>query len=260
MTTAKPQSISGLKGKQIVAHDTDDLLDALAGDITAFALHRIREAGVFHLALSGGSTPQRLYQLLVIDPSYRQFPWEQTHLWIVDERCVPLDDDRSNYGMIQALIVDHTPIPESHVHPMPVMQSDGDHTYEQELRTQLAAAGVEDRLDYVLLGMGGDAHTASLFPESPALAERRDWVVFNDAPTIAAPRPRMTMTYPLINAARRIALLVTGESKRATLQHLRLLASDIQHAPVTGIEPTHDDAQLIWYLDQLALTENPSAT
>jgi len=246
------KATQGLTGRRIIIPDTDDLVDRVAAELQQTALSRASTAGAFHLALSGGSTPQALYQRLMIDPRYRAFPWKYTHLWIVDERVVPFDHDKSNYNMIREMIIEHSDIPAENVHPMPVMDDGGDQQYEADLHEALDHPAITGRLDYVLLGMGGDGHTASLFPRTAALAERDRWVVINDGETVAEPRPRMTMTYPLINAARFIGILVTGEGKYATLQHVSLAKDDVQRFPITGVHAVHEDTQLIWYLDHAA--------
>lgn len=243
---------SGLPGQRVICETSDELIDRLAGDIQEVAKLRVEAAGAFHLALSGGSTPQALYRRLMVDPTYRNLPWDRTHLWLVDERCVNENDDRLNFNMIRELIVDHSDIPASHVHPMPVLEADGDRQYESDLRHHLENDEARSRLDLILLGMGADGHTASLFPQTPALTETRRWVRFNDGDTVADPRPRMTMTYPLINAARRIAVLVTDQNKHATLQHVNATAAsgpDVQRYPITGVRPTHESAWMMWYLD-----------
>lgn len=251
-------AIAGLKGRACVLEDTDELIDRLATDLLGRAIGRFREAGVFHLALSGGSTPKVLFRRLVIDPTYRVIDWTRTHVWVVDERCVPPDDERLNFRTMRELLVDHVPIPADHVHPMPVLERDGDRAYEIDLREAVRetdVAGVP-RLDYVLLGMGGDGHTASLFPHTPALYEKERLVVFNDGETVADPRPRMTMTYPLINAARTIAPLVTGSAKHPMLQRIVAAGKSTRHIdglPITGVQPSHDDGELIWYLDHAAV-------
>ncbi len=239
----------GLRGKRIIEPDLDDLIDILAMDIMGIARNRAGLAGAFHLALSGGSTPRVLYQRLMIDPRFRGFPWQQTHLWIVDDRCVPFEDEKSNWKMIREMIVDHVPIPPAQVHPMMVLDPAGDVQYETALRAALGAQRVENRLDFILLGMGPDAHTASLFPCTPALNESQRWVVFNDGDTVVAPRPRLTMTYPIINSARNIAILATGESKFPTLQTITAAPDDVQQFPINGVRPSHEDTQLTWYLD-----------
>lgn len=238
----------GLRGKRVILSEVEEVVDRLAEDLVRFAQRRVSQTGEFHLALSGGSTPRALYQQLIIDPRYRSFPWKQTHLWIVDERVVPFDSEQSNWKMIRESIVEHVPMPEANAHPMPVLDAEGDRDYERDLRAALAERS-GGRLDFVLLGMGGDGHTASLFPRTAALHEKQRWVVFNDGPTIAAPRPRMTMTYPLLNGAREVAILVTGDAKHGTLQHVSVAGEDLERFPVTAIAPRFDDAELTWYLD-----------
>lgn len=249
-------ALRGLPGARVITPDVEDLVDWVARDMAWLAHRRMHEAGVFHLALSGGSTPQTLYRRLMTDPRYRLFPWRRTHLWIVDERCVGFDDDRSNFKLIRELIVEHCDVPASYVHPMPVLEEAGAEKYESQMRRALGTPEIDNRLDYVLLGMGSDAHTASLFPRTPALTERERWVLLNDGDAVAPPRPRMTMTYPLINSARRIGVLVTGEGKHATLQQVALAAGtgkpEVQRLPITGIKPIYDDAELVWYLDYAA--------
>jgi len=249
------QATAGLPGRRVIEPDADKLVDKLAEDLLSTANRRVGSAGVFHLALSGGSTPQALYRHLIIDPRYRTFPWPRTHLWIVDDRCVDFDDERSNYKMIRELIVDHVTMEPQQVHPMPVLETEGDQAYERDLREMLNADGGDGRLDMALLGMGGDGHTASLFPDTPALGETERWVLFNDGESVASPRPRMTMTYPLINGARTIAALITGTSKTPKLMEAARAAQQpidaetVRALPIAGVAPAHTDAELVWYLD-----------
>jgi 6-phosphogluconolactonase len=148
----------------------EELIDAMAADLLFQAKACVRTFGDFQLALSGGSTPEPFYRRLMYDPSYRDLPWKRTHLWLVDERCVPEDDERSNFKMIHETIVAHSDIPREQVHPMSAAKEGADAAYEQELRDILGwREKGHDRLDFVVLGMGADGHTASLFPGSPAL-------------------------------------------------------------------------------------------
>lgn len=235
---------------QVVIEATDDLLfDRLGHDMTDVALKAVKARGVFHVALSGGSTPEPFYMRLCTDPRFRLFPWQQTHLWIVDERRVPADDDKLNFKMIQSVLVNHVPIRSKQVHAMPVQEADAAARYEADLRKLLPTG----RLDFVLLGMGDDGHTASLFPGSEALHEQDRWIVANEGPRVTPP-PRLTMTYPLLNAAHYVAVLAT-QAKKATMLRLiekQLQASgpDPQKYPVTGIKPTR--GTLAWYLDAAA--------
>lgn len=263
-----------LPGVVVVRPSKDDAIDAAAAEMLLHAQNCVRQFGQFHLALSGGSTPIPLYERLMIDPALRSFPWESTHIWIVDERRVPFDDERSNFRAVNEILGDHSGIPASHIHPILAMSDDADTAYELELRRQLGKRDRgHERLDYVLLGMGSDGHTASLFPRSPALrfGERPPRLVrINSGPTVTPP-DRVTMTFDLINASRFVAILVTGGSKRATIQRIAdawkrsrertapgahdgrpawSLPADpqvVQELPVMGVRPVA--GVLRWYLD-----------
>lgn len=262
-----------LPGTIHVAATADELYDDLALALMAIAVESVAARGVFQLALSGGSTPEPFYMRLVTDPRFRAVPWRQTHAWMVDERRVAEDDPKSNFGMIRETLLDHVPIRKRQVHPMPVLTEDPATIYEKELAEAFelpppsapgpapgrgrvggeASSGPLPRLDWVLLGMGDDGHTASLFPGSPALHERWRWIAVNDGPGVTPP-PRVTMTYPLLNAARNLAVLVVGARKAITLQRiasqLRTGGPDPEHWPITGVQP--DSGTLAWYLDAAA--------
>lgn len=249
-----------LPGTVAVRPGPDTVIDAIAADLLIHASNCVRTFGDFHLALSGGSTPLPLYERLMIDPRYRDFPWTRTHLWIVDERRVPFDDDRSNFKHISEILSDHSGIPQNQLHPMFAMQVDADLAYEKSLRETLGwRERGQDRLDFVLLGMGADAHTASLFPQSPALLaelnaqpdspDSHRLVRINAGPNVTPP-DRVTMTFRLINASRFIAFMVTGKSKRETIA--RVVAGSENgvspaELPVLGVRPS--GGELRWYLD-----------
>ena len=241
-----------LPGSVHVSPDTEALFEALGETMMSSALDAVEQRGVFHVALSGGGTPEPFYIRLLTDPKFRLMPWAKTHLWIVDERCVPEDHDKSNIKMIREALSDHAGIPEDQVHPMPVLADDPAGDYEDQLSKafdMIPADGVP-QLDWVLLGMGGDCHTASLFPESPALTSTR-WIDSNDGEKVVPP-PRVTMTYPLINAAREIAVLAVGGGKTAALTRVATQiesgSPDIVNIPISGIAPDN----LTWYLDNAA--------
>lgn len=254
-----------LTGTAIVRRDVDTMVDALAADLFIHAHNCVRTFGDFHLALSGGSTPIALYRRLMIDPQYRDLPWSRTHLWIVDERRVPFDDERSNYKMINEFLGDHSGIPPEQVHPMFALADDADEQYQATLREVLGwREKGHDRLDFVLLGMGGDGHTASLFPQSPALLDTlegrsTELVRINAGPKVTPP-DRVTMTLPLINASRFIAVMVSGEGKRAALERVQASVRKTAKAetaatlPILGVVPVGGGAggELRWYLDQAA--------
>src|SRR5690606_18606296 len=160
--------------------------------------------------------------------------------WVVDERRVPEDDARYNYRMISEALLDHVPLRSRQRHPMPVLVEDPASQYEAELRRVVDPNAPVPQLDFIVLGMGDDAHTASLFPHSPALAERERLIAVNAGERVTPP-DRVTMTFPLLNAARRIAVLVTGEKKAPTIQRidtqLRTAGPDPVALPITGIHP-----------------------
>ncbi|MCE9590627.1 MAG: 6-phosphogluconolactonase [Planctomycetes bacterium] len=254
-----------LPGHVHVAATADALFDDLGHALLGAAEEAVRERGVFHLALSGGSTPEPFYVRLVTDPQFRMLPWKQTHLWMVDERRVPETDERSNFRMIRETLADHVPTPRRQVHPMPVLHEEAAREYE---RTMSAAFGLAmpagdqpldpagplvPRLDFVLLGMGDDAHTASLFPGSAATTVVHRWITANDGPGVTPP-PRLTMTFPLLNGARSLAVLVVGAKKHATLRRVELQlktgGASPSLLPITSIDPVR--GELVWYLDAAA--------
>lgn len=243
---AEPEAPS-LPGTCMLRRDVDEVTYAIAADLLIHANNCVRAFGDFHLALSGGSTPMPLYARLMTDPAFRMFPWNRTHIWIVDDRCVEPHDDRSNYKHIHEYFADHSGIPASNLHPMPVMEHDGDVRYERELQQTLAwREKGHDRLDFVLLGMGDDGHTASLFPHSPALDSADRLITFNRGPAVTPP-DRMTMTYRLINASRFIAVMVTGAKKAQTIAQVAGHGASPRDLPILGIKPL--GGTLRWYLD-----------
>ena len=246
--------VPALPGGVNVGADEEDVQERLGRDLVVAAKQAVGARGVFHLALSGGGTPMPFYRRLMIDPLFRELPWSHTHLWIVDERRAPFDSDLNNFRHIHELVVDHVDMARSHVHPIPVDREDAAEAYEDDLRETLALGGSpgdpdRGRLDFVLLGMGGDGHTASLFPHTAALNEEVRWVVDNDGPSVVPP-PRVTMTYPLINAARSVAFLVLGSGKAEMIRRVAKDADGFETLPCKGIRPRN--GELVWYLDRAA--------
>lgn len=250
-----------LSGNVVIESRLDRLYDRLAGDLRAVAEAAVGNRGVFHLALSGGSTPRPLYERLVVPSIADHMPWSHTHLWVVDERRVSEDDERSNIRMIRHSLADRVPIPADRVHPMPVLEQDPATRYEHELAEAFgiqppsSPSGATDppRLDFVLLGMGDDGHTASLFPLSSALGVRDRWIAVNDGAGVTPP-PRVTMTFPLLNAADHVAVLITGEKKSPMLRRVDRATQGIHHdaqtLPITAIHP--QQGTLTWFLDASA--------
>ncbi|MHC4416340.1 MAG: 6-phosphogluconolactonase [Planctomycetota bacterium] len=239
-----------LPGEVNVAETVDELIDLLAAEMVVQAKLCVRRCGDFHLALSGGSSPQPLYERLMYDPDCRQLPWRHTHLWLVDERRVPADDARSNFRLIKETIVEHSGIPAGNVHPVDSLAENADRDYEARLqRALLSRERDDDRLDFVLLGMGSDGHTASLFPGHDVLYEPRRFVRSVTVPEADPPR-RVTMTYPAINAARVIGVLVTGSAKAPTIERVVRGHESFDDLPIKGVRPA--DGELKWFLDAAA--------
>ena len=247
-----------LAGDVVALKSPDAVIDQIASDILKQALECVREFGDFHLALSGGNTPMPLYRRLMLDPAYRLLPWRKTHLWIVDERRVPFDDALSNYKHIKEIIGQHSDIPSNQLHPMEAVRDDADVAYEKELREILGwREKGQDRLDFVVLGMGPDGHTASLFPNSRALSVTDRLVTLNDGPTVVPP-DRVTMTYTLLNASRMIAPLVMGEAKAEMIARVANGEDPANDIPIKGIDPI--GGTLRWYLDAAACGRSHSGS
>jgi len=234
--------------------DLDALNRAAADDLAAIARATAAERGVCHIALSGGSTPRRLFQLLV-QRGPAALPWRQLVLWWGDERTVPPDHPDSNYRMAREAMID--PAAAFGLDPAGVHRIAGELAvpaaaaadYERAL---VAALGAPPRFDVVLLGMGPDGHTASLFPGSPALGETARWVVANPvtSPLVHGTTTRITLTAPAINAARHVRFLVAGADKAAALAQVLAGPRDPARYPSQRIAPESGD--LVWFVDQAA--------
>ncbi|MDR7568726.1 MAG: 6-phosphogluconolactonase [Armatimonadota bacterium] len=197
------------------------------------------------VALSGGRTPRRLYELLAEDP---RIPWPQIEVFWGDERYVPPGDPRSNAQMAREALLGRIAIPPENVHPMPTHFGDPEdaaRAYETILR---AVFGRRPRFDLVLLGMGSDGHIASLSPGSSALPELERWVVA--VWTEADPPVRLTLTLAAINQARRVDVLATGAEKRQALRRALRGSRDPVRCPASGVRPR--DGVVVWWVDRAA--------
>ena len=217
--------------------DREVVAEATADRFTEAARDAIAERGIFRVALSGGSTPKRVYALLG-EPARRDaLDWSKVEFFWGDERTVPPDHPDSNFGVAyQALIAQLPDVRPDRVHRMPAEAPDLDSAalgYESELRLAFGARGSQPpAFDLVWLGMGRDGHTASLFPGSLALEEAERWVVANWCPSLEA--WRMTLTYPVLMAARRILVVVTGSDKADALAAIRSGGSGLPAEKVAG--------------------------
>lgn len=249
------------------------LIALAAKGVVFWAQKAIERRGVFHLALSGGSTPKALFELLATETYARQLFWDRVHLWWGDERDVPMDDKNSNFKMAHDALISKVPIPEANVHrvktELGAAQAASD--YETEMLRVIAGvdphaaspqhpitqhedhapgAPIRPRFDLVLLGMGDDGHTASLFPHTDALNVHDRLVVSHFVPKVNM--NRITFTYPLINSADTVFFLVSGAGKAGMLK--RVLIGDVQPdaLPAQGVLP---QGKLFWMVDAAAAAE-----
>lgn len=212
----------------------------------ADAMVDARPGGDFHFALAGGSTPEALYRRLADDDAQR---WDRTHVWFGDERCVDPDHPDSNYRMANAAMLGRVPIPAEQIHRMrgELSADEAARRYEEDLRAVFGDVAWP-RFDLILLGVGEDGHTASLFPGTLALDEKARWVAPNFVPQLGV--SRVTLTMPVLCAAARVWIFAVGPKKAAILRDVLGDGHDPARWPVQGVVPT--DGSLVWWLDEAA--------
>jgi 6-phosphogluconolactonase len=238
-------------GEVEVFADRSALVRAEAERIVTLARNAIAARGRCLLALAGGSTPKPLYELLASPPYAAQIDWSRAHLFWGDERCVPPDHAESNYRMTREALIDRVPIPSENVHRIRGEADPGQaaEAYERTLREFFGPADPPARsFDVVLLGMGPDGHTASMFPETAAPGETRRWVM---AVHVDHPHPmwRVTLTTVVLNAAADVTFLVAGADKAARLREV-LGERGERPLPAQRIAPAH--GSLHWMVDAAA--------
>lgn len=239
-----------------VAGSAAALAAAAATEFLRLGSDAISRRGAFRVALAGGETPRAAYEQIAA--TWRQAPggalsWDRVHLYWSDERMVPSDDPRSNFGMARAALVSRVPIPAENVHPVGIDAANPDTAaadYEQTLRATFAREPMPlPRFDLVLLGMGPDGHTASLFPGASSLDEGSRLVVAARHPDTG--EPRVTLTLPVINNAATTAVLVSGSAKAAILKRAVRGTGRPEGGPLLPIErlrPTR--GTLLWLADE----------
>jgi 6-phosphogluconolactonase len=227
------------KPEALASHVADWLLAAALGTHKPFAV-----------ALSGGSTPRRLYELLASPPYREAFPWARTHWFWGDERFVPHDSPESNYRMVREAMLARAPVPPANIHPVPIeglTPGEAALLYERELKRFYGASTLRPArplFDVIFLGLGPEGHIASLFPGTAILNERTRWV---GAVIGAKPDPRITLTYPALESSREVAFLVTGAAKQAVVE--QLLRGDPE-LPAAHLHPLHGTLRL--FVDRAA--------
>jgi 6-phosphogluconolactonase len=231
--------------------------------IARYALHEIlitadsaiKQKGIFSLVLSGGGPPEPLFRLFATSPFDRTIPWQQTHLFWGDERCVPPDQEGSSYRQARELFIDQVSIPPENIHRAKgeLLPDAAAEDYRQQLTAFNAAHNLDGpipRFDLVLLGLGSDGHTASLFPNRVPPQAATESVIAVTADYDGRPANRITLTPLVFNKARNILFLVTGKKKSGAVTAVLHGPSKPDQYPAQQIRPTN--GQVIWLLDQPA--------
>lgn len=204
--------------------------------------------GRFSVALSGGGTPKRTFELLAQKPWIDQVPWYNTHVFWGDERCVPIDDVRHNALKARQILLDKVPVPSYHIHPIICNKIFKRAAEQYELLLRDFFKGQDTCFDLILLGLGNDGHTASLFPGTPVLKEKNRWVE-----VVSIPKPginRITLTIPLIKRSALTVFLVAGTEKAGALKEVLEGQSNTSNFPAQLIAPIN--GKLIWLVEQSA--------
>jgi 6-phosphogluconolactonase len=224
------------------------LMEMAAQRVVSAAAAAIRASGRFVVALAGGSTPKTLYTLLATEVYTTRLEWQRVQIFWGDERCVGPDDPASNYRMVREALLDHVPVPAANVHRIhgedaPARAAAA---YERELRATFITPG--GSFDLVLLGMGDNGHTASLFPGLAAVLETTRWVMAEYVDQVSA--WRVTLTPVVINAAGEVLFLVSGRAKAPMLSRVLDGPRDPDALPAQAVAPR--DGRLIWLVDAAA--------
>jgi 6-phosphogluconolactonase len=235
-----------------------DLFQVAADEVIRSAQESIAERERFTIALAGGSTPKGLYNLIAVNAS-TSLPWARTFFFFGDERHVRPDSPDSNFRMANESLFSKAPIPAANIFRVPAEDPNASavaQAYEKTLRTFFAIQpGEFPRFDMILLGIGPDGHTASLFPETAALQEKSQVVVANWVPKLAT--YRITLTLPVINVARRVVFLVSGIDKAPALHEILEGKEPGEKYPSKLVCP--DNGELIWLVDRAAASELSAA-
>ena len=254
MNVPGPRLLSFPAGQVRVYPDSAPLARAVADEFARAALEAVAARGRFAVALAGGSTPKQAYSHLatIEESGARKLPWDRIHVFFSDERCVPPGHSDSNFRMARQALLGRVPILPPHVHPLRGDEPPEDAALagEQDLTAFFhPCAGEFARFDLVMLGLGADGHTASLFPGTEALNETARSIRANWVPKLDA--HRLTFTFPLINAAAEVLFTASGPEKAKVLgEVLQSEASGDALHPAARVKPVN--GRLIWFVDEAA--------
>ena len=238
-----------MPGEITLCKDLAEISQKAADLFVQISKQAIQNSGRFALALSGGNTPRALYSLLATDAYRSKIDWSKVHIFWGDERCVPPDDEQSNYRMAKETLLLHVPIPEQNIHR--VLAEMPDHNvaaedYERQLASFFQSESGLPRFDLILLGMGPDGHTASLFPGTAALQDTTHLVVANSVEKFGT--FRITLTYPVINNAANVVFLVSGADKAPVLKEVLEGKKQPELYPSQNVNPTNGN--LLFLVDR----------
>jgi 6-phosphogluconolactonase len=238
--------------------DSQAAAEAAAAFLLEVGQEAIRAKGRFFIALSGGTTPETLYRTLSSPVFVDRFDWSRTTFFFSDERCVPPDDPRSNYALANKTLFTPLKITSSQIYRMAGESCDppaAAHEYEQQLYLATKTPpSVPFSLDLILLGLGEDGHTASLFPGMPVLRDHQRLIAATQSPK--DPPIRLTMTFAAINRASVILFLVAGADKAGVVRAILDPKTEAERQlPASLVEP--EEGRLIWFLDRAAAAELP---
>jgi 6-phosphogluconolactonase len=226
-----------------------DLSAAAAQHFTQTIHMAVQERGLALAALSGGSTPQALFKLLAAFPYRENLPWGKIHFFWCDERCVPAENPESNYGQARSLLFNHLPIPAQNIHPVPgeLAPEAACADYIHTLQTFGYPNQAWPTLDWVLLGLGADGHTASLFPGQVNPLEENQPAIAVTAHYQERPANRVSLTPQVFNSARQIVFLVTGSNKANALRDVLTAPNNPLWLPAQRIKPSQ--GEITWLVD-----------
>lgn len=234
----------------LICKDEEAVAREAAERFVCSAIRSVAEYREFYVAIPGGSSPKEMFKLLATDEYARTIPWDKTQIFFTDERCVPPDSGESNYRQAYDLLFSKIPIPDSNIHRFysELPPEEAAASYDESIRNIM---GYERQFDLIILGMGSDSHTASLFPNSPALDETRRFAVENYVEKLDA--YRLTLTIPVLSSARNIIILAIGKEKAEALSIALNGQSNPNLYPVQAIQP--NQGTLLWIVDKDAASK-----